>query len=265
MRLGIFVSCIVLAAANMAVAHDDVTPYALDGKIVTGGHDDEAGTNTIEQRVYGYDFGEDAADPFFIGDPGINNGAFAIGLFPNDGLLPAGFTLGFNVLTNLRYWDGTGAVSWGLPAAEVSLGLQRGSNTVTISGLGQSGTVPTIGSTGASGRVHVHLGSLLNSSDGIDPAGPNAPNGIYMISLELKLPGSGLANSDSIFFVYNNNMDEEVHDLAIEDIEASLLVPEPSTYALGLSALAVLFPWRRLRVRRYLSFPPNPQSLTPSP
>lgn len=265
MRFGRFLFCIALLGTQAARAHEDVTPYAWNGKIVTGGHDDALGTDNLEQRVFGYDFGEEPSDPYFIGDPGFNNGAFAVGVYPGDGLLPANFTLRFELLTNLNFWDGTGAVSWGAPAPEVSLGLQRGSNTVTVSGSGASGTVPSIGSTGASGRLHVHLGSLLNSSDGIDPLGPNAPDGIYMVGLQLTLAGSGLANSDSIYLVYNNNLDEEVHDLAIADIEASLLVPEPSTYALGLAALAVLFPWRRLRVRRYLSFPPNPQSLPPNP
>lgn len=240
MRLGIYLSGVVLTVASVAGAHEDVTPYVLNGKIVTGGHDDALGVDNLEQRVFGYDFGEDPLDPFFIGDPGFNNGAFAIGVYPGDGLLPTGFTLGFNVLTNLLYWDGVGAVALGAPPPDVSLGLQRGSSTVTISGSGMSGTVPTIGSTGASGRVHVHLSSLLNSSDGIDPSGPNAPEGIYLVGLELKLPGSGLANSDSIYLVYNNQLDEEMHDLAISALEASLTVPEPSTLALGLSLLAAL-------------------------
>jgi hypothetical protein len=263
MRFGTLLICFALAGTQAARAHEDVTPYALNGKIVTGGHDDALGTDHLEQRVFGYDFGEDPSDPYFIGDPGFNNGAFTIGVYPGDGLLPANFTLRFELLTNLNYWDGIGAVSWGAPPPQVSLGLQRGSNTVTISGSGASGTVPTIASTGASGRVHVHLGSLLNSSDGIDPLGPNAPDGIYMVGLELMLPGSGLANSESIYFVYNNNLDEAVHDLAIAAIESSLAVPEPSTYALGLAALAVLFPWRCTRAGRYMSFPHNPQSLTP--
>lgn len=264
MRFGTFLICFALAGTQVARAHEDVTPYALNGKVVTGGHDDALGTDNLEQRVFGYDFGEDPLDPFFIGDPGFNNGAFAIGVYPGNGLLPTGFTLGFNVLTNLSFWDGTGAVSWGAPAPEVSLGLQRGSNTVTISGSGASGTVPTIGSTGASGRLHVHLGSLLNSSDGIDPLGPNAPDGIYMVGLELKLPGSGLANSESIYFVFNNNLDEGIHDLAMSAIEASLVVPEPSTYALGLAALAVLFSWGRPRLRTFSTYPANSPSLTPN-
>lgn len=121
-------------------------PYALGGKIVTGGHDDVLGTDNITQHVFGYDFNEDPMFPYTIGDPGFNNGTFAIGVYPNDGLLPANFTLGIDVLTNLRYWDGTGAVSFGPAAAGIDLAITRGS-TMHISGSGLSGTVPTIGST----------------------------------------------------------------------------------------------------------------------
>lgn len=237
-----------LVAQRVAHAHSDVLPYAYNGKIVTGGHDDVTLENTIVERVFGYDFGEEPSDPYFIGDPGFNNGAFAAGIFPNDGLLPANYTLGFDVLTTLQYWDGTGAVSFGLPPADVSLGLNKGAFTVTVDGTGQTGTAPSIGSTGPLGRLHVHLGSLLNSSDGTDPGDPNAPAGVYMLGLQLKLPGSGLANSDPFFLVYNNGLDEETHDLAMDWVDAHL-APEPSTWML-LATAAVGVPAFVRRKRR---------------
>jgi hypothetical protein len=239
-------------AAAVARAHDDVVPYELDGKIATGGHDDVLGTDNITQHVFGFDFGEDPLDPYFIGDPGINNGAFAIGVYPNDGLLPANFTLAFNVLTNLQYWDGAGGVSFAAAPADVTLGLNRASNTVLISGTGQSGTPPTIGSTGASGRLHVHINSLLNFTDGTDPTPPNAPDGIYLVGLELTLAGSGLLNSDPIYLVYNNGLDEEIHDEAIGWVEMNL-VPEPTGIAIVAPALALLAAGGLARRRRAAS------------
>lgn len=245
-----FALLIAIAGAASALAHEDVLPYALGGKIVTGGHDDVLGTDNITQQVFGYDFGEDPLDPYFIGDPGFNNGAFAIGVYPNDGLLPANFTLGFNVLTNLQFWDGTGSVWFSPAVAGIDLGLNRGSTTVHISGSGQSGTVPTIGSTGASGRLHVHIASLLNAADGTDPNLPNAPDGIYLVGLDLKLPGSGLANSDPIYFVYNNGLGEETHDEAIDWVQ-NLVVPEPSTWAImAIGAVALAATARRKRDRK---------------
>ncbi len=241
----------VTAATAARAQHADVVPYAFGGKIVAGSHNDVTLEDNLESRVFGYDFGEDPGDPYFIGDPGFNNGAFAIGIFPNDGLLPAGFTLGFDVVTNLQYWDGAGAVNFAAAPLDVSLGLQRGSNTVEVSGIGQSGTVPTIGSTGATGRVHVHLSSLLNSTDGIDPLLPNAADGIYMLGMTLKLPGSGLEDSDVLYFVYNNGLDEEEHDLAMDWVQNTLVVPEPSSVILLGSALGAvtLVGWRKRRRR----------------
>lgn len=241
MLIRILTCGLLLAAAGAAAAHDDVVPYALDGKIVTGGHDDATLSDTVALRVFGYDFGEDPGDPYFIGDPGFNNGGFAIGVFPGNGLLPSGFTLAFDVITNLQYWDGAGAVNFSTAPVDVALGLQRGSNTVHVSGSGQTGTVPTIGGTGASGRLHVHLGSLLEHTDGINPAAPNAPDGIYLLGMTLKLPGSGLANSDPLYFVYNNGLDEEVHDQAIEWVTNTLVVPEPSSWLMMGSALGAVW------------------------
>jgi hypothetical protein len=252
MRIWTLTLALILAVTTATAAraqHADVVPYAFGGKILTGSHSDATLEDRLDVRVFGYDFGEDPGDPYFIGDPGFNNGGFAIGVFPNDGLLPSGFTLGFDIATNLQYWDGAGAVDFAAAPVDVSLGLQRGSNTVEVSGSGQSGTVPTISSTGASGRVHVHLGSLLNSTDGIDPAAPNAPDGIYMLGMTLKLPGSGIEESDTLYFVYNNGLDEEVHDLAMDWVQSTLVVPEPSSVILLGSALGAvtLIGWRKRR------------------
>jgi hypothetical protein len=250
MRLMHWTFSLLIAATGgvVALAHDDVVPYALNGKIVTGGHDDVLATDTITQQVFGYDFGEDPLDPYFIGDPGINNGAFGVGLYPNDGLLPANFTLGFDVVTNLQYWDGVGGASFVPAPADVSLGLARGSFEILVDAVGQTGTAPTIASTGATGRVHQHLESTLNYLGSFSPTAPNAPDGVYLVGLTLTLPGSGLADSDPIYLVYNNGLDEQIHDEAIDWVQAQL-VPEPSTWllaALGGSAAAIA----RLRRRR---------------
>jgi len=243
---------VLLTVTSTLRAHDDVVPYGLNGKIVTGGHDDVLGTDNIEQRVFGYDFGEDIFDPYFIGDPGFNNGGFAAGVYPNDGLLPINSVLGLNILTNLQFWDGVGPVSFGSAPDGVSLGLQRGSNTATVDGAGTiTGTIPTIASTGAAGRVHQHANSLLNAADGVNPALPNAPDGIYFLGIDLKLTNGALANSDPIYLVYNNGLSEAVHDAAIDWVQTNV-VPEPGTWAmLGLTGLALVgYRLRRPRVAR---------------
>ncbi len=256
MRIGILTLALALLSQCVLVAvseaHFDVVPYASAGKIMTGGHDDGTLADEIEMRVFGFDFGEDPEDPFYIGDPGFNNGGFAIGLFPNNGLLPSGRTLAFDVVTNLQYWDGAGQVSFNTAPADVSLGLHRGSFSTYVSGTGQTGTAPTIGSTGASGRIHVHLGSSLNYTDGINPNLPNAPEGIYLLGLTLNLAGSGLEDSDILYFVYNNGLDEGTHDLAMDWVHDTLVVPEPSSYllmAVALGAVGVTCRRKRLAAR----------------
>jgi len=96
--------------------------------------------------------------------------------------------------------------------------------------------------------MHRHLVSQLLDTDGTDPNPPNAPDGIYLVSLSLTLPGSGLADSDPLFFVYNNGMDEAVHDAAVDWVQVHL-VPEPASWALMAAALAGLMGvgWRKGR------------------
>ncbi len=231
------------ATGSTAVwAHDDVSPYELNGKVATGGHDDILASNTVAERVFGFDFGEDPEIPYIIGDPGFNNGAFGIGVFPNDGLLPASFTLGLEISNDLEYWDGTGGVSFAPAPASASLALSHLSSTINIDGTSGLGSMLTIGSSGVAGRLHVHLQSALGDTGG-DPA-----DGIYLIGMKLTLPDSGLADSDPIYIVYNSFMDEAVHDQAIDWVQAQL-VPEPSTWwlaTLGSGAALVV----RLRKRR---------------
>jgi hypothetical protein len=57
-----------------------------------------------------------------------------------------------------------------------------------------------------------------------------------MFGLQMTLAGSGLGNSDPIYFVYNNNLSDAVHDEAIVWVQANL-VPEPATWVMMATAL----------------------------
>ena len=95
----------------------------------------------------------------------------------------------------------------------------------------------------------------MNAADGTNPNLPNAPDGVYLIGLDMKLPGSGLANSDPIYFVYNNGVGEATHDEAIDWVQNNLVVPEPSSWA--IMAIGAVRCWpptaRRARGRKRLA------------
>jgi len=245
-------------AGNAASAHDDLRPRNVSGKVVTDGYDDGTGTTTPNVRVFGYDFGEEASDPFFTQDPGFNSvvgSGLQSGALSFDVLGPAhGSALPYN----LSYWDGTGEVTWSAVPNSENLLWYRGASSLDInsSGVGLLSGF-SIGNVSASGTIHQHLNAFLEGSDGNGiPAGPGdwgagdgveASPGVYALAIVLK--NGSLAQSDSIWIVYNNGVDEEAHDVAIDWLNMHA-VPEPATWLLagmgGVSALLVRRHARRL-------------------
>ena len=155
-RLGAIAVAVALLA-SVACAHNDVVPYSNGTKILTGGHDDLAGTTDELLSVFGYDFGEDPLDPWVIGDPGFNNSSAFTTSFPNAGALPAG-ALALSVFSgnygSLHYWDGTGTSAAFSPVASgVEINLNRGSNNLRIGGADAD-------------RVH----ALDERGDGVNPS-----------------------------------------------------------------------------------------------
>jgi hypothetical protein len=220
---------IVTAAAlawcpGAAAQHFDIQPKTVAGRIGTDAFDDSISATVAEDvRVFGYDFQEDPFDPYFINDPGFN--ALA-------GALPPGSSFGFNLLSDLLYWDGTGAVALGPVADGESLTLAFGSSSRTAAtGTGGQAGFFFGGPVTASGSFHRHLSSTLDGGAGLaDPR-----EGIYLV--ELELTSSVLAPSASVWIVYNNGLSEELHDQAIDHVAAAV-IPEPGTWLLGLWALA---------------------------
>ena len=219
--------------SSTASAHFDIVAYADNGRIAIGGHDDVLNINVTRLSVFGLDFDEDPLDPFVIGDPGFNNGAGFGGFFPNNGLLPTNATLSMDIATGLLYWNGAGAPKFGPASPGVQLGLKRGNVEVRISANSQVGTPPTIGATG---RLHVHLESLLYQDGDAGLSLPDAPAGIYVVGLTLGLIPTHLDNYDLFYLVYNHQLDEATHDTAI-DFVATRLVPEPSAWIVAILAI----------------------------
>jgi hypothetical protein len=238
-RLGAIAVAVALLA-SVACAHNDVVPYSNGTKIVTGGHDDLAGTTDELLSVFGYDFGEDPNDPWVIGDPGFNNSSAFTTSFPNAGALPAG-ALALSVFSgnygSLHYWDGTGTSAAFSPVASgVEINLNRGSSNLRIGGATASGSL-SIATISAAGRVHNHLQTSLGTGgSGGSFTNLGAADGIYAFGATFS---SGGLSSDPIYFVFNAGMSEAIHDVGI-DFYATQAVPEPSCFALVTLGVAVL-------------------------
>ncbi len=227
----LFAALLICIASTAFAQHADVRPYVQNGQLVTAGFDDATSTDLPALRVFGYDFGEDPAEPYFAQDPGFNSGA---------GSLPPGSQLLFNIVgagslglpSNLSYWDGLGDVEFGLTQSDETLTLSFGSqsrvaddSTSFIAGFSIQTVTP-------SGSVHRHLSSFLNGGTG------NPTAGIYLLPLELMSSDSSIEKSLPFFVVYNNGLSEDAHDQAIDWVQQSLVVPEASTLMLASMACA---------------------------
>lgn len=234
-----------LATTSLAQAHFDIRPRVETAQIVTDGYEDASATTAPGLRVFGYDFGENADDPFFAQDPGFN-------AISGSGL-PQGSQFTFNILGGLEFWDGSGAPSFAPVGTGESIDLNFGAVTRTIAGSSTNQAGFNIQAVGAGGTIHRHLNAFLKGSDGNTvPAGPGswgagdgiqAADGIYLFSLELLLdPSGGIGKSEPIFLVFNNGLPEAAHDLAIDWAQTNR-VPEPAVA--GLLGIVVLASLRR--------------------
>ena len=202
----------VLSAALTAPAlaqHNDLWPH-LSGTALRIGIFDFTNQQAEDpdRRVFGYEF-DNPNDPFFLGDPGIaaGSGAGATGL-------TAGSAVRFNLLADLKYWDGTGDVSIGAVPNSETLRLRKGFSNVTT-GTG-TGFVTGLNwdVVAADGSVHSHLSAFLQGSDGnAVPAGPGiwgtgdgveATAGLYVVTMELTTDQAGIADSPPIRVVFDS-------------------------------------------------------------
>jgi hypothetical protein len=244
MRLNIVTASIFAFLFPLAAAgqHADVKPNVEGGRVVTDGYIDDTAETLPDLRVFGFDFQEDPLDPYVIGDPGFNT------VGPSS--FPPGSQLSFNVPaaavfglpSNLTYWNGTGAVSFGAVPSGETLRLNRGTQDRTIGGGAGAIGGFSLATAGANGALHEHISSFLQASDGnVNPGdGVVAADGIYLVPLELTSSDPLIAASRPLFLVYNNGLDEDTHDMAIEWVETNLVpIPEPSSLFLCFTAILV--------------------------
>ena len=141
--------------------------------------------------------------------------------------------LGFNFRAALRKWNGSGfdAAAQTMSAGGGDLGLSFLPPPATdVLTPGHAITVPQI-------PLDFHFDWRL------DGASETTGFGVYLVEVELTNPGGSLLTRDSIWFVYNWNEDELVHEEAIEYVVTNL-VPTPGA-GLALGALALIGRRRR--------------------
>jgi hypothetical protein len=213
--------------------HFDIAPYLVNGKLLTGGLDHSGNVTQPPISVYGFEFQEDANDPYNPTDPGVNQAAGV-------GNLPAGAAIRYNILSSLEYWDGQGEANFTCPPENTLISLMVGtvSRTLTADSGCQTGSL--IQSVAGDGNLHKHFVTSLfagpNTSNIPGDANYVAPaDGIYAFSIDLTLTTADgtMYTSDPLWLVFNNGMSEGVHDAAMESF-----VPEPVSFVLlGIGGL----------------------------
>ncbi|HEV3417566.1 MAG TPA: hypothetical protein VG056_12150 [Pirellulales bacterium] len=205
------VFCAIGAAAR--AVHLDVWVHKdIVNRVDSGYFDVNAGVPiTPMDRALGWDFQEFDQDPYYANNPGYFAESNAN---PGGSQLPGGSLVGFNLLSDLQYWDGNGPVSFGPVPAGETMSINYGSSTVVVgTGTGaQPGfTLAQVASGTAEGFLHIHVNSMI-------AAGPNSSvptNGIYIYQEQLTTTAPGAINSLPFWIVLNNGISEDQRGEAI--------------------------------------------------
>jgi len=200
---------VVFARGTFVVEHD-VQPHVLDKKIQTSAIPHGGGKVVPDVRFFGYEFGEDPKDPFFLPDPGFLAD-------PGSGLT-AGSTLGFNVARHLAYWNGAGRVSFSTPSGGETLRFNFGFSDVTVGGTSAPQPGFAIGTVAADGTLHRHLNTFLQG-----PSGGGAPaDGVYFTNIRLVSSAGTVTPSDALYLIFNNDATESQFDAALQYVSNPL-------------------------------------------
>jgi hypothetical protein len=213
-----FIPCLSLGIAFAIcgpawAVHLDVWVHAdIVNRVDSGYFDVNAGVPiTPMDRAMGWNFQEFDQNPYYANNPGY----FAeSNSNPGGSGLPGGSLVGFNLLSDLQYWDGNGPVSFAPVPGGETLSINYGANTVYVgTGTGaQPGfTLAQVASGTANGFLHVHVNSVI--APGPSEAVP--ADGIYIYKEFLTTNAPGFTNSLPFWVVMNNNITEDQRSEAI--------------------------------------------------
>lgn len=196
--------CGLAMADGEGEEHFDIGLYASNGSIATGGWDHDTESMEVSSlRLFEAHFGEDPAFPYSIDEPGIGGTADLLGMNSGD-------SFSMNLVSGVLAWNGSSFAS----SAE-SMGMTFGPSTVDAA-------------TGGSIDFQVSEDFDLHPEFFIDE---NAASGSYL--LEFTFSAAGLNTSESIFIVFNNGMDDELFEEAVEWAEANIVPVHGAWLLLG--------------------------------
>lgn len=223
----VFLASFTIAAATAAPAlaqhAGDVWLEVIDNRIVTSliDEDEVPAVVTSDIRVFGSEFGE--VLPNWSDEPGFDN---------EPGTFLFGSSLGFNIRAALRSWNGSDFFT--VPAERIAVDFPTAPGPV-LTPLTDAFTPGFTIPVSAYNTWHRHLEFELQAPASV---------GIYLLELELFSTDPSILTSLPFWIVFNQGMDEEDHDAAIEWVVQNL-VPAPSAGILALCGLAAIGRRRR--------------------
>lgn len=215
MKIGLKISFTVAliaptASAGNFAADSDAELEVVSNRIVTNAHNDLTGEVTSDVRVFAYSFGEDPLDPFFLSDPGFGS--------ETGSGLPQGSQVNFDVLTSLRFWNGSGPMSFASTAGGDFIRFNRAITNVDVSGTSAAQSGFPIANVAAGGTMHAHLNTYLMNADSF--ASPS--EGIYLLAIDVGVSSGGIARSLPTYLLFNNGVTQAKFEDAMQYVATPL-------------------------------------------
>jgi hypothetical protein len=216
---------------------------------------DDGGQVAVEPRIAEGEFGELPNPAYRADEPGLESDPDELVLH-GEKPLPGGALVGFDVAAftlggstkSLFYWDGVGSPDFVSVAVPHELKISDATSTFSVQFDGSS-AVPgfdfalTADGSGPdlAGFLHHDLNFDLVDSLGNGVGGPAV--GVYAFATTFRV--GSLADSEPVYWVLANGMDESVHEAAIDYISVAVgIVPEPGSLGLAGGCLLLGMLWR---------------------
>lgn len=217
---------------------------------------DDGGQVAVEPRIAEGEFGESPNPAYRADEPGLESDPDEL-LTHGETPLPGGALVGFDVATftlggstkSLFYWDGTGAPDFVSVALPHELKISDSTSTFSVQTAGAASApgfdfALTADGSGPdpAGFLHSHLLFDLVDSSGMGIVNPAV--GVYAFATKLSV--EGLVDSEPVYWVLANGVDESIHEAAIDYISVAVgAVPEPASMGLAGGFLLLVALQRR--------------------